>query len=79
MFKCYKCIFKKKLIIRNLRKRTEKNNNCQSLRIKIIKDKIKKKIKKIATHSGYEIKKNQNYGSNDEIKNKLKFNKKNKE
>jgi len=74
MLKCYKCIFLKKLTTRNLRKKTEKNNNCQSLRIKIIKD----KIKKISTHSGYEIKKNQNYGFNDEIKNKLNFDKKNK-
>jgi hypothetical protein len=38
--------FLKKLTTRNLRKKTEKNNNCQSLRIKIIKDKIKKKLKK---------------------------------
>jgi len=67
MLKCYKCILKKKKILKTRyhRKKTKNNNNRQSSRIKTMKDEIekrksmRKKIQKIIIQANTgEIEKN---------------------
>ena len=62
-----KCILKKKLTAPHHRKRTEKKYQPSIPKIQMMKDKIEKE--------NQWTKKSQNYGSNDEIKSKLKFDK----